>query len=208
MSSSRESKLPHRAIDTLRARFLTLLPTIVSIARFHFRHVHCPDRKEDCISEAVALSWSWHIRLAARGRDPANFVVTFARLAARAVGSGRRLCGKLSIRDLMSPACRQRKSLFIARLPDAPDHIAAVFQQALADNTQSPVPVQVQFRSDFPAWKQRLPVKKQQVVEQLALGHRTQDVAQVFGVSAARVSQMRGELHRDYLQFLSDAAAE
>jgi hypothetical protein len=142
MSSSLESNQSCPAIETIRAKFLILLPTVVSIARFHFRHVRCPDRKEDCICEAVALSWSWHIRLAARGRDPASFVVTFARLAARAVSSGRRLCGKPSIRDLMSPACRQRTDLFIDSLLDVPDHLAAVFQQALADNTQSPVPVQ------------------------------------------------------------------
>ena len=57
----------------------------------HFRHLRSPDAKLDRLAEATALAWAWYLRLMQRGRDPAEFVVTFAQLVARSVNSGRRL---------------------------------------------------------------------------------------------------------------------
>jgi DNA-directed RNA polymerase specialized sigma24 family protein len=205
-SNSLRPAKPALPIDSMQAAFLILLPTIVSVARLHFRHLRCPHRQEDCIHEAVALAWKWHRRLIERGRSAADFIVTFARLAARAVNSGRRLCGQEPVRDVMSRMCQHKHDFFVSQLPDEHATFGTTVKDALAENTQSPVPVQVQFRSDFPAWTQRLSPRTRQVVEQLALGHQTQDVAKRFGVSSARISQMRSELHKDYMHFLHDSS--
>jgi DNA-directed RNA polymerase specialized sigma24 family protein len=207
-SNSLRPAKPALPVEPMQAAFLILLPTIVSIARLQFRHLRCPHRQEDCIHEAVALAWKWHRRLVERGRSAADFIVTFARLAARAVNSGRRLCGQEPIRDVMSRVCQHRHGFFVSPLPDGHTKLGTTIVDALAENTQSPVPVQVQFRSDFPAWTQRLSPRTRQVVEQLILGHQTQDVARIFGVSSARISQMRSELRKDYLHFLHDSPAE
>jgi DNA-directed RNA polymerase specialized sigma24 family protein len=197
---------PALPIESAQASFLILLPIIVSIARLHFRHLRCSHRQEDCVHEAVALAWKWHCRLVERGRSAADFIVTFARLAARAVNSGRRLCGQEPIRDVMSRVCQHKHHFFVSPLPDGHSKFGTTIEDALAENTQSPVPVQVQFRSDFPAWTQRLSPRTRQAVEQLALGHQTQDVAKRFGVSSARISQMRSELHKDYMHFLHESS--
>ena len=107
----------------------------------------------------------------------------------------------------MSRVCRQRHGHRVGELPDGAVW-PGVFEDALADNRQSPVPVQVQFRTDFADWTQRLPARKQQILKQLAIGERTEDVARSFGVSSARISQMRGELRQDYLHFLSESTVQ
>ena len=43
--------------EPLHARFLALLPRIELHARIYFRHVRCPERKEDSVQEAIAVSW-------------------------------------------------------------------------------------------------------------------------------------------------------
>ncbi|MFO0877575.1 MAG: hypothetical protein U0840_09385 [Gemmataceae bacterium] len=83
----------------LQHAFLVILPTIEQHARARFRHVRCPHRREDCEAEAVALAWKWCVCLAQRGKDATAFPSTLAVLAARAVSSGRRVCGQESDHD-------------------------------------------------------------------------------------------------------------
>jgi hypothetical protein len=184
--------------------FLNLLPTVVVAARRHFRHLACAERREDRICETVALAWAWYCRLAERGRDPTPYSFTLSRLAAQAVASGRRLCGQERANDILSFACRRNHGFAVLALPHGPPSIGAELTDALTDNTQSAIPVQVQFRCDFPAWVRRLPARKQRILKQLALGHRTSDIATAFGVSSARIAQLRGELRRNYFAFLAD----
>ena len=74
------------------------------------------------------------------------------------------------------------------------------------DNTSTPIPDQVQFRCDFPAWKHSLPFTKRQLVDSLALGHRTKDLATEFRLSEARISQLRKEFFEDYAAFCEGSA--
>jgi hypothetical protein len=203
MSKHFTSVASSAAEGALQQTFLSLLPAIKSVARLRFRRVPCPDRREDCIGEVIAVAWKWHVRLAERGRDCSQFVAAFADLAVRAVMNGRRLCGQERIHDVMSRSCQQRHGFSVGQFDRS--IWSDVFADALAGNTHSPIPVQVQFRGDFADWASRLPARQQQVMKELAMGERTQDVARATGVSAARISQMRGELRRSYLQFLTDA---
>jgi hypothetical protein len=194
--------------DPRHAHFLTLLPAVRSAARTRFRYVSCPDRRDDLVLEAVALAWAWHARLVARGRDPAAFAATFARLAARAVAGGRRLAGQEPARDVLSRACRRRHGFAVEPLPVVAPSGSSPLAEALSDNTRSPVPVQAQFRVDFPTWLDRLAARDRRIVVRLAVGHRTSEVAAAVGLSAARVSQLRGEFRRSYLSFLAGPRAE
>ena len=78
------------------------------------------------------------------------------------------------------------------------------FEERLADNTRTPVPDQVVFRIDFPAWHQSQPDRTRRVIEAMAEGHRTEDIARRFGLSPGRISQMRAELHADWRRFQGD----
>ena len=200
-SAPAEAVAPHAA-----ATFLTLMPAIMSAARRHFRQVRCHDRRHDLICEAVALGWLWHLRLTARGRDSAAFAAAFAVMAARAVNSGRRLCGCEKSRDALSPVCQRRRGVTVSPLPDESGMIGNDLDVALRGNTQTPIPDQVQFRLDFPRWLGRLPADKPRAAKELALGHRTRDVAAAVGVTLGRISQLRRELHADYEAFCDGAA--
>ena len=185
-----------------------MLPTVISVARWQFRQLRCTERQEDLIQEVVSLAWKWHRRLVERGRSAQDFIVAFAKLAARAVQGGRRVCGQEPVRDVMSRSCQRKHCFIVAATVDSQGEFGRTIDDALSENTQSPVPDQVQFRGDFPAWAKQLSPGKREVMEHLALGHQTQLVAKTFGVSSARISQMRRELRQDYLHFLQDSVSE
>jgi hypothetical protein len=190
--------------DPLHAAFLSLLPRVESHARIYFRHLKCPHRKADAIAETVAIAWRWFLRLVEMGKDAAQFVSTFAVLAARHVRSGRKLCGQEKSKDVMSPLAQQRYSFTVSPLPEGNSLEGNVFDEALRDNTRSAVPDQVAFRVDFPDWLASLSERDRRVVEQLILGERTRDVARRFGISPGRVSQLRREFHLAWLAFCDE----
>jgi hypothetical protein len=185
----------------IQKRFLALVPAVLSSARRLFRALPCPQLRDDLAAEAVAIAWRWYRALAERRRDPDRFGLRLARLAALAVSSGRRLCGGQGVHEPFSIACRRRHGVRVSSIGDV--HADASLAAALADGRHSPVPEQAAFRVDFPAWKSGLPVATQAVLAQLALGHRTRDVAASCGRSPARVAQIRRELRDSYLRFLS-----
>lgn len=197
------STLPVRD-SRLHDAFLGILPKIETHARIYFRSIRCSEKKADRISEVIALAWAWFCRLAARGRDATEFPCVLADFAARHVKSGRRLCGQEPSKDVMSPVAQQRHNFIVEKLPDHSTLNGSPIEEALQDNVRSPVPDQVAFRVDLPAWLSTLSERDQRVVEDLALGHRTTDVATKYGISSGRVSQLREMFRRDWRQFIGD----
>ena len=193
--------------DLLHTAFLTLLQKIETHARIFFRDVRCPGKKSDRIAETVALAWKWFRNLARRGKDATAFPNVLASLAARHVRAGRRLCGQERSKDAMSVVAQQRHSFVVERLPDYSTLNGTPLEEALQDNLRSPVPDQVSFRLDFPAWLDTLSTRDQHVVEDLALGHRTTDVARKYRLSPGRISQLREQFRRGWMQFVGDAPA-
>jgi hypothetical protein len=189
---------------TLQAAFVALRPRIVLHARIYFRDVRCPHQKEDAISETVALAWKSFVRLAKRGKDASRFATALAAFAARAVRSGRRLCGQERARDAMSSAARQRHNLRIGPLPIASSPCGNVFDEALQDNTRTPVPDQVGFRVDFPCWRRSRCERDRNLIDDLMIGESTLTAARRYGLSPARISQLRREFMEDWLAFCGE----
>src|SRR5262249_56372109 len=86
--------------------------------------------------------------------------------AARAVNSGRRVCGHERAKDVLSPVAQRRHGFAVEALPHATstshEHLYAsphgqerldAFEERLRDNTQTPPDEQAAFRIDFPAWR-------------------------------------------------------
>jgi len=153
----------------------------------------------------IGLCCVWYARLVNQGRNPAAFMTTLAHYAATAVNGGRRVCGQEKTKDLLSRGRPRQREFTVSVQPRTEDRSGESIESALRDNTQTPVPDQVQFRCDFPAWKQRLTVVKRQLVDRLALGHRTCDLAEESGLSTSRISQLRKEFQADYLLFCGNA---
>jgi hypothetical protein len=200
---------PATSLHALHARFLSILPRIELHGRVYFRHLRCPHKKEDLIAEMVALCWKWFLRLAERGRDATGFPSALATFTARAVRSGRRVTGMERAKDALSPLAQQRQGFAVGKLPDRGTLNGSPLEEALRDNTRSPVDEQVAFRPDFPAWLLTLARRDRRLVEGMALGHRTLDLAHKFRLSAGRVSQLRREFKQRWDRFTApgDAAA-
>jgi hypothetical protein len=195
---------PIPSLEALHQGFLSILPRIELHAHVFFRHLRCHHKKEDAVQEVVAISWKWYVRATEKGKDVHEFVSTLAGYAARHVKSGRKLCTQDRAGDVISPLAQQRKGFVVASLPDGSSLDGNVLDVALHDNTRSPVPDQVCFRIDFPAWLNTLSERDMRVVEDLMAGERTLDVADKYGLSPARVSQLRRAFMDGWQTFCGD----
>jgi hypothetical protein len=204
----------------LQQRFLTILPRVEQHARLYFRGLRCPHRRDEAVQETLALAWLWFVRLTARGKDPLEFPATFAGYAVRAVRCGRRVCGQEKAKDALSPPAQRRHGFAVEPLPASTrrpvsERLGAVggqrtqdaLEERLRDNTQTPVPEQVCFRIDFPAWLATLTGRERRLVRAMAQGERTQDLGRRFDLSPARISQLRRELHDDWQRFCEPVPA-
>jgi hypothetical protein len=201
-------------LSDLQVAFLSILPRIERHGRIYFRYLKCPQTQDDAIAEMIALTWRWFLRLTERGKDPLSFVSQIAIYAAKHVRSGRRVCGQEKSKDVISPSAQQRHGFRLESLPSSiatphqtlygtvrGQHHQDIFEERLRDNTQTPVPDQVAFRLDFPAWLETLTPRERRLVWEMANNERTLDLSQRFELTPGRISQMRRELHTDWNRF-------
>jgi hypothetical protein len=194
-------------LSQLHAGFLALLPRIFTHARITFRYLRCVHARAEAIAETVAVAWQWYLSARQRGKDPAQCPAVFASLAVRHVRSGRCLWGQEPGKDVLSCLAQRRHGFSVRPWPErgSPE---PVLLEALCDNTITPPPEQAAFRLDFPRWRRRQCHRDRQIVTALLRGERIVDEARRFGLSAARISQLRRELHQDWLRFHGENVAQ
>jgi hypothetical protein len=188
----------------LQTTFLThVLPRVEQHGRVYFRHVN-PHQKEELIAEMRGLAWKWYVGLVRRGKNVLDFVSALATYAARAVNSGRRVCGHERKKDVLSPVAQRLHGFAVGKLPDFSTLDGNPLEEALIDNTVSPVPEQVIFRIDFPAWRLTHSDRDRRLIDTLMLGGRTKEVSRLFGLSQGRISQKRRQLMEDWRRFCGE----
>jgi hypothetical protein len=213
---SAPSARTHRLAD-LHTRFTKLLPKIELHGRIYFRHVRCPHRKAELLQDMRSLGWKWFLRLNEQGKDVSQFVTSFIGFLARAVNSGRRITGLAKSNDVLNPMTQKRHGFTVEALPTSfstsqeslyskpsGQELHDAFEERLRDNTQTPVPDQAAFRIDWPAWMKTRTHRDRQIIDDLMAGERTLDVSRKYGISAARVSQLRQEFHDDWQRFCEE----
>jgi hypothetical protein len=206
-----------QSLSQLQDAFLDIRQRIVTHARIYFRDVKCSQRRADYEAEVVALSWKWFCRLAGHGKDASQFISALATYAARAVRGGRRLCGQLPAKDVLSELAQKRHGFQVERLPVSTQRSFEeihgtvggqrkmdVMEERLRDNTQSPVPDQAAFRCDFPEWLGTWSERDRRLIQEMARDERTTELADKFKMSPGRISQLRREFHDDWEQFCAD----
>src|SRR5262249_1673544 len=176
------------------------LRRIKRLGRISSRHKK-PEKREEMIAEMLALAWKAFVNCVRNGKNPLEFPMALARRAAQGVHNGRRLCGQEKIKDVLSPRAQQQHNFVVVSLPEGSLLYGNVFDEALIDNTRSPVPDQVSFRLDFPAWRLTRSDRDRRVIDDLMLGERTKDVAHKHGLTAGRVSQLRLDFCEDWARF-------
>jgi hypothetical protein len=190
-----------RALEQLQCKFLSILPRLKQHFRIYFRHVACRDKRNDLVSDAIALSWRWFLRIAQQGKDATHWPAALASFAAKAVRSGRRVVGQLSARDCLSEVAMKRHGFCVGKLPDISTLSENPLTLALADNTQTPPPDGAAFRIDFPAWRRTYSRRNRRLIDDMMLNEKTMVLARKHRLSAARVSQLRREFHDDWEVF-------
>lgn len=197
-----------RPVSRVQAEFARALPRIRRHAVIVFRSVRCIDTRDDCVAEVLAMCWAWWLRLRQRNRDPQQFVSVLAGFAAKAVKSGRRLCGQERAKEALSPHTRRRHGFSARSLPTtfgSSQRRADELDECLRDNTQTPVPDQAAFRLDFRRWLARHRGRARRLVEAMLLGETTQALARRFALSPARISQLRREFLDGWNAFQGEA---
>jgi hypothetical protein len=165
----------------------------------------------------VALAWQWFVRLRQQGKDPGEFLMAFTTLLARAVNSGRRLAGMAKAKDVLNLGTQRRHGFRVEPLPSAPrrsheslyatvhgQELLDTYEERLRDNTQTPVPEQVVFRIDWPAWLATLTARERRMIRAMAQNERTLDLSRQFELSPARISQLRREFHDGWTRFCGE----
>jgi hypothetical protein len=140
------------------------------------------------------------VRLVELGKAEVAYPTVLARYAVAQIHDGRRVGNRLNVRDVLSPYAQRQKAIHVERL-DRFDKDDGQWIEAVVEDLHTPVPDQVAFRCDFPAWLKSLTRRNRRIAEALSLGHTTGDVAKRFGVSPGRISQLRREMHDSWHEF-------
>ena len=185
-------------------RFVALLPVILRYVAPAFRTLSS-DAKTEAIQECVANACVAYARLVERGKEGLAFATVLARYAVAQVRTGRRVGGQLNVKDVTSTYAQCRKRFNVSRL-DRFDATEGCWKEAVIEDYRTPVADQACFRLDFPAWLQTLPPRERKIARALAEGGRTSDVARRFGVSLARISQLRRNFEKSWLAFHGEEA--
>ena len=193
--------------------FLALSPVVERHARVVFRGLD-PEAREEAVAEAVAAAFEAHVALKARDRNPAAFPAMLATYSVLRVKDGRRVGGRSSSREVLSRKAQQRRGFRVEPLP-APAATAGeglyaraqgrrkqgALEECLRDHRKAPVPDQVAFRIDFIVFLGALTERDRRMALALAEGHLAKHVADQFGLTAGRVTQLRQQWQRQWLVF-------
>ncbi len=169
--------------------FLEMLPAIQRHARISFRHVNA-EAREDLVQEVVANSLVAFLRLFSLGKAELAYPSVLARYGAAQARDGRRVGGHLNSNDVMSRYAQRRKGFEV-------EWIDAMMPE---DRTATPAEVATA-RMDIRAWLETLTPRNREIASLLAVGESTCETARRFGLSAGRISQLRGELCESWVAF-------
>lgn len=183
--------------------FVAVSPVVERHARIVFRDLDA-EAREEAVAEAIAAAFKSHVALKARNHHPAAFPSVLAAYSVLHVKDGRQVGNRRNSRDVLSRKAQQRHGFRVVPLPSSINSSFGKQRQHplrdhLRDDTRTPVPDQVAFRLDFSAFLQTLSTRDRQMAVALADGHAAKQVADGFGLTPGRVTQLRQQWHREWL---------
>jgi hypothetical protein len=177
-------------------QFLGMLPLIRSRASRAFRKLD-PESREDLIEEVVASAYCSFVRLARQGKASMAYATPLANFAIRQAISGRRVGAKSRLYDVTSPFARSSRGIHVERLDDEQGGLLATL---IDGRRASPADIAAA-RIDVASWFHKMSDSHRRIAQALAMGDTTSEVARQFGLSSARVSQIRGILKASWETF-------
>ena len=193
---------PKPAAPAWHEAFMALLPKICLCARFAFRGLD-PEAKQEAIQNVVAGALNAYVRLVQLGKADIAYATPLAKYAIRQHNDGRRLGCRLNVRDVSSEYAQKMRSFCLQKL-DHYDETEGVWKEILIeDKTVGPAELAAS-RIDFPAWLRTLKPRDRRIALKLAAGETTSRTAEMFKVSAGRISQVRRELQKAWETFTGE----
>ncbi len=179
--------------------FLSLMPAISRCANRAFRYLDT-EARDEAVQEVVAKTFSAYRRLLDRGRGEVIAATPLARYAIAQTKVGRSLGGELNGDDISSRYAQQKHGIEVRSLEHLDETDGTWKSILVEDATATPAEIAA-IRVDFQAWLDTLPSRLREIAEQLSLGETTQAVAQLFRVTAGRISQIRRQLQLAWEEF-------
>ena len=158
----------------------------------HFRHLD-PDKREEAVSNTVALAWKFFFRLFEEGRATQRILKNVLWYAIQQTKVGRTAQGTQFRKCKCALSYRRFGSLKFEW---------ADLNGLISDNT--PVPEQVIFRVDVKRFFSTLKPHQQSLAYDLAIGNTTTEVARKHGVTPGAVSQYRRRFKSLYDKFFEE----
>ena len=177
-------------------QFIEMLPLIRCRARRAFRELD-PENREDLIEEVVAGAYCCFVRLVRHGKASMAYATPLANFAIRQAIAGRRVGSRSRIRDVTSPFASSTRGVRVERL----DSEQGTLRAALVEDRRAGPAEIAAARIDVAAWFRSMSDSHRRIAQALAIGETTSEVATQFGLSSARVSQIRSLLKTSWLRF-------
>ena len=184
--------------------FEELLPAIQKQAAIAFRYLPLSDR-EEYVAETVANAYCAFHRLVERGKADVAYATPPCSYAIRQIHAGRRVGSRRSSKDVMSPCAQQARGIKVERLGSVYESRGKWEELVIESRKSGPAEIAIT-RIDFAAFLKSLQPMMRRIAKTLAAGETTKNVARKFGVSQARVSQMRRELQQAWEMFQGEMA--
>jgi hypothetical protein len=201
------STLPQ--VSGWQAGFLSMLPTVETHARIQFRKLRAEKRAE-MIQETIAAACVQFQLAASQGKLHAVRPGMLADFAVRHTREGRHVGGiQDRSKDVLSPNCHRRhgvqlQSFYVATLCRGTDG----WRQVALSDRKVPVPDLAAFRIDFARWLKTLCHRDRRIIAAFVAGQGTSFVADKFGMTAGRVSQLRRKYQQMWAVFQGEAKTE
>jgi DNA-binding NarL/FixJ family response regulator len=118
---------------------------------------------------------------------------------------GRRVSTSLNCRDVTSAYCQRRTGVTVQGLQRWNEQEEQWDELVIEDRHSTPAEIAT-LRIDFWAWLASLPRRDRWIAWLLAAGEAVRDIANRFGLTPGRISQMRRELCDSWQVFVADVA--
>jgi hypothetical protein len=186
------------------ADFLAMLPAIRRQARISFLSVP-PEARDELVQEVVANCWAAYRRLVQLNKTDIAYPSALARFAVKQVREGRRVAGRIAARDVLCEHGPHGKRYRVNRL-DHLDRGENGWQEIVVEDRRAGPAEIACCRIDFAAWLRLLPRRQRRIALSLAKGESTSGAAKLFGLTAARISQLRLWLRESWQRYQGEFA--
>ena len=189
----------------VQQRFLAMLPQIRRQASRAFRNAGAEARAE-LTQEVIALAFAMLVRLVRRGKVGLAYPTPLADYAIRQVRAGRRVGCRQNRQDIMSPIALRLGS------DDSSGRSASRagrwFEPNVMRRSTCGSGRDGSSALDLADWFRSLSPRNRRIARALALGEQTNVVAQRFGLTPGRISQLRAWFRNHWEQFQAETQPE